>query len=147
MAVLFGKMISRGTIALFVIAAIAIACCCEARKLHKHHGSNVDDSYNEVDTSVGGGGGGGFVEVRGIQFVLNGSPFLFNGFNSYWMMNVATEPADRSKVSSVFREASPSAGRGHSAMAVTALCRFLPASTTSVSFRYDIYFNCTDSTS
>ncbi|XP_030523680.1 mannan endo-1,4-beta-mannosidase 5-like [Rhodamnia argentea] len=48
----------------------------------------------------------GFVQVRGTRFFLNGSPFLFNGFNSYWMMNVATEPSDRIKVSDVFREAS-----------------------------------------
>ncbi|KAF8010421.1 hypothetical protein BT93_J1141 [Corymbia citriodora subsp. variegata] len=48
----------------------------------------------------------GFVQVRGTRFVLNGSPFLFNGFNSYWMMHVAVEPSDRTKVSSVFREAS-----------------------------------------
>ncbi|CAK9155256.1 unnamed protein product [Ilex paraguariensis] len=41
----------------------------------------------------------------GTQFVLNGSPFLFNGFNSYWMMNVATNPSDRFKVSEVFRDA------------------------------------------
>ncbi|KAF8025444.1 hypothetical protein BT93_F2317 [Corymbia citriodora subsp. variegata] len=48
----------------------------------------------------------GFVQVRGTQFILNGSPSLFNGFNSYWMMNVATEPSDRIKVSNVFLKAS-----------------------------------------
>ncbi|KAI5668959.1 hypothetical protein M9H77_18812 [Catharanthus roseus] len=48
----------------------------------------------------------GFVQSRGSQFVLNGSKFLFNGFNSYWMMHVAVEPADRYKISNVFREAS-----------------------------------------
>ncbi|XP_031394781.1 mannan endo-1,4-beta-mannosidase 5-like [Punica granatum] len=59
-------------------------------------------NYNEeVATPLGEG----FVQVRGTPFDLNGSPFLFNGFNSYWMMNVATEPADRNKVSDVFREA------------------------------------------
>ncbi|CAK9185138.1 unnamed protein product [Ilex paraguariensis] len=47
----------------------------------------------------------GFVRTKGTQFVLNGSPFLFNGFNSYWMMNVATNPSERYKVSEVFREA------------------------------------------
>lgn len=46
-----------------------------------------------------------FVTTNGAHFVLNGSPFLFNGFNSYWLMNVATEPADRQKVSEVFRDA------------------------------------------
>ncbi|CAK9181568.1 unnamed protein product [Ilex paraguariensis] len=47
----------------------------------------------------------GFVRTKGTQFVLNDSPFLFNGFNSYWMMNVATNPSERYKVSEVFREA------------------------------------------
>lgn len=47
----------------------------------------------------------GFVQTRGTQFVLSGSPFLFNGFNSYWMMNVASQPSQRYKVSDVFRQA------------------------------------------
>ncbi|WOL14285.1 mannan endo-1,4-beta-mannosidase 5-like [Canna indica] len=46
-----------------------------------------------------------FVGRRGAQFVLDGSPFLFNGFNAYWMMHVAAEPAQRGKVSVVLREA------------------------------------------
>lgn len=48
---------------------------------------------------------GGFVTTNGAHFVLNRSSFLFNGFNSYWMMNVATEPTERHKVSEVFRDA------------------------------------------
>lgn len=48
----------------------------------------------------------GFVQTNGTEFVLNGSPFLFNGFNSYWMMNVASDPNQRFKVSNVFRQAS-----------------------------------------
>ena len=48
----------------------------------------------------------GFVRTQGSRFVLNGSPFLFNGFNSYWLMHVASEPAERYKVSEVFRDAS-----------------------------------------
>ncbi|KAK6932083.1 Glycoside hydrolase, family 5 [Dillenia turbinata] len=47
----------------------------------------------------------GFVTTRGTLFVLNESPFLFNGFNSYWMMHVAAEPSERYKVSNVFRDA------------------------------------------
>ncbi|XP_073003583.1 mannan endo-1,4-beta-mannosidase 5-like [Typha latifolia] len=46
-----------------------------------------------------------FVRTQGSEFVLNGQPFLFNGFNSYWMLHVAADPAGRSKVSEVFREA------------------------------------------
>lgn len=51
------------------------------------------------------GKGGGFVRARGGSFVLNGSPFLFNGFNAYWMMNVATDPSERLKVSQVLQDA------------------------------------------
>ncbi|CAI9099603.1 OLC1v1036451C1 [Oldenlandia corymbosa var. corymbosa] len=47
-----------------------------------------------------------FVRTQGSRFVLNGSPFLFNGFNSYWLMHVAAEPAERYRVSEVFRDAS-----------------------------------------
>lgn len=47
-----------------------------------------------------------FVRARGSHFVLHGSPFLFNGFNAYWMMNVASDPNQRDKVSEVFRESS-----------------------------------------
>ncbi|KAL5715801.1 mannan endo-1,4-beta-mannosidase [Ranunculus cassubicifolius] len=48
----------------------------------------------------------GFVKTSNTQFVLNGSPFLFNGFNAYWMMHVAVDPSQRYKVSQVFRDAS-----------------------------------------
>ncbi|XP_016458831.1 mannan endo-1,4-beta-mannosidase 5-like [Nicotiana tabacum] len=48
----------------------------------------------------------GFVRTKGAHFVLNGSPFLFNGFNSYWLMHVAADPTERYKVSEVFQEAS-----------------------------------------
>ncbi|KAK4341202.1 hypothetical protein RND71_039703 [Anisodus tanguticus] len=48
----------------------------------------------------------GFVRTNGAHFVLKGSPFLFNGFNSYWLMRVAADPSERHKVSEVFQEAS-----------------------------------------
>ncbi|XP_031472624.1 mannan endo-1,4-beta-mannosidase 5-like [Nymphaea colorata] len=47
----------------------------------------------------------GFVRTHGTSFTLNGSPFLFNGFNAYWMMHVAAEPSEREKVSSVLQQA------------------------------------------
>ncbi|KAM0954082.1 putative mannan endo-1,4-beta-mannosidase [Dioscorea sansibarensis] len=49
--------------------------------------------------------GDGFVKIQGNQFDMNGSPFLFNGFNSYWMMHIGVDPAQRGKVSEVFRDA------------------------------------------
>ncbi|KAM0063033.1 putative mannan endo-1,4-beta-mannosidase [Helianthus debilis subsp. tardiflorus] len=50
-------------------------------------------------------GKGAFVRTKGSNFVVNGSPFLFNGFNSYWMMNVAADPSERYKVSQVLQDA------------------------------------------
>ncbi|KAL0326441.1 UNVERIFIED_CONTAM: Mannan endo-1,4-beta-mannosidase 2 [Sesamum radiatum] len=49
-----------------------------------------------------------FVRTSGSHFVLNASnsPFLFNGFNAYWMMHLASDPTQRYKVSHVFGEAS-----------------------------------------
>ncbi|KAL0360208.1 UNVERIFIED_CONTAM: Mannan endo-1,4-beta-mannosidase 2 [Sesamum radiatum] len=47
----------------------------------------------------------GFVQTRGTHFVLDNSLFLFNGFNAYWMMQVAAQPSEKYKVSNVFREA------------------------------------------
>lgn len=49
-----------------------------------------------------------FVKTRETEFILNGSPFLFNGFNSYWMMHVAAQPSERYKISNAFREAADS---------------------------------------
>ncbi|KAJ1384901.1 Glycoside hydrolase, family 5 [Sesbania bispinosa] len=49
--------------------------------------------------------GDGFVEVRGVQLMLNGSPYYANGFNAYWLMYIASDPSQRNKVSSAFQEA------------------------------------------
>ncbi|CAI9110817.1 OLC1v1010906C1 [Oldenlandia corymbosa var. corymbosa] len=50
--------------------------------------------------------GDGFVRTRGIHFQLNGSPYYANGFNAYWLMYVATDPSQRSRISEAFRQAS-----------------------------------------
>nr|AAN34823.1 endo-beta-mannanase [Daucus carota] len=47
-----------------------------------------------------------FVRIQGSQFVLRRSTFLFNGFNAYWMMTVASDPSKRHQVTEVFRDAS-----------------------------------------
>ncbi|XP_042047227.1 mannan endo-1,4-beta-mannosidase 5-like [Salvia splendens] len=47
-----------------------------------------------------------FVGISGSQLVIDGSPFLFNGFNSYWMMYLSSDANDRQKVSAALREAS-----------------------------------------
>ncbi|XP_061345585.1 mannan endo-1,4-beta-mannosidase 7-like [Gastrolobium bilobum] len=50
-------------------------------------------------------GDDGFVKARGVQLMLNGSPYYANGFNAYWLMYVASDPSQRNKVSSAFQEA------------------------------------------
>ncbi|XP_020231411.1 mannan endo-1,4-beta-mannosidase 7 [Cajanus cajan] len=47
----------------------------------------------------------GFVKVRGVQLLLNGSPYYANGYNAYWLMYMASDPSQRNKVSSSFQEA------------------------------------------
>ncbi|OIV89796.1 hypothetical protein TanjilG_12109 [Lupinus angustifolius] len=47
----------------------------------------------------------GFVKARGVQLILNGSPYYANGFNAYWLMYVASDPSQRNKVTSTFQEA------------------------------------------
>lgn len=44
--------------------------------------------------------------TNGTGFVMNGRPFYANGFNAYWLMYMASDPAGRSKVSSAFQQAS-----------------------------------------
>lgn len=58
-------------------------------------------------------GGGGMVGVNGTRFVVGGGgggngggrPIYFSGFNAYWLMLVASEPARRGTVVAAFRHA------------------------------------------
>ncbi|XP_077220578.1 glycosyl hydrolase superfamily protein [Tasmannia lanceolata] len=52
------------------------------------------------------GADSGFIRTKGLHFILNGSPYFANGFNAYWLMYIASDPSQRSKVSSAFQEAS-----------------------------------------
>uniref|UniRef100_A0A7N0TF65 mannan endo-1,4-beta-mannosidase n=1 Tax=Kalanchoe fedtschenkoi TaxID=63787 RepID=A0A7N0TF65_KALFE len=52
-----------------------------------------------------GRGGGSFARTSGAHFVKDGRPFHVNGFNSYWMMYMASDPSTQSKVTSAFQEA------------------------------------------
>lgn len=49
--------------------------------------------------------GGGFVRAQGTRFVINGSPYYANGFNAYWLMTMAADPAQRGKVTSALSQA------------------------------------------
>ncbi|KAK1292199.1 Mannan endo-1,4-beta-mannosidase 7 [Acorus calamus] len=46
-----------------------------------------------------------FVRVRGIHFELRGRPFYSNGFNAYWLMNVAADPEQRFRITEAFQQA------------------------------------------
>lgn len=48
----------------------------------------------------------GFVRTKGVQFSLKGYPYYANGFNAYWLMYVASDPSQRSKITAAFQEAS-----------------------------------------
>ncbi|GAB4833140.1 Mannan endo-1,4-beta-mannosidase 6, variant 3 [Ancistrocladus abbreviatus] len=45
------------------------------------------------------------VEKKESQFVVNNSPFYFNGFNTYWLMLFAADQSTRAKVNEVFQQA------------------------------------------
>ncbi|KAI3794236.1 hypothetical protein L1987_36865 [Smallanthus sonchifolius] len=49
---------------------------------------------------------GGFITTNGVHFMLNGSPYYANGFNAYWLMILASDPSQRSKVTAAFQDAS-----------------------------------------
>jgi mannan endo-1,4-beta-mannosidase len=49
--------------------------------------------------------GDAFVRVQGTRFVHNGKPFVVNGFNAYWLMNLGADHAQRGKVTSALSQA------------------------------------------
>lgn len=61
-----------------------------------------------IAQSVGtnGAASASFARTSGTRFVMNGRPFYTNGFNAYWLMYIASDPAERGKVSSAFQQAS-----------------------------------------
>ncbi|KAD7479246.1 hypothetical protein E3N88_02382 [Mikania micrantha] len=59
-----------------------------------------------LEIEAAGSTNGGFISTNGVHFMLNGSPYYANGFNAYWLMILASDPAQRSKVTAAFRDAS-----------------------------------------
>lgn len=47
-----------------------------------------------------------FAYIRTNQFMVNGKPLYFNGFNAYWLMCMASDPSTRTKVAHAFQAAS-----------------------------------------
>ncbi|XP_062217840.1 putative mannan endo-1,4-beta-mannosidase 9 [Phragmites australis] len=46
-----------------------------------------------------------FARASGTRFTVGGRPFYSNGFNAYWLMYMASDPADRSKASGALEQA------------------------------------------
>ncbi|CAL5055953.1 unnamed protein product [Urochloa decumbens] len=60
----------------------------------------------ETTVEAAGHGGAAFVRANGTRFTLGGRPFYSNGFNAYWLMYMASDPAaDRSKAAAALEEA------------------------------------------
>ena len=49
------------------------------------------------------------MRAQGTHFMINGNPYYANGFNAYWLMTMAADPAQRGKVTSALSQA---AGHG-----------------------------------
>jgi mannan endo-1,4-beta-mannosidase len=49
---------------------------------------------------------GGFARANETRFTVAGRPFYSNGFNAYWLMYMASNPGDRSKVCETLDQAS-----------------------------------------
>lgn len=58
-----------------------------------HHGEKEEEAWS-------------LVQKNGNQFIVNGQPFYFNGFNTYWLMVFAVDQSTRGKVTEVFQQAS-----------------------------------------
>ncbi|PKA54629.1 Mannan endo-1,4-beta-mannosidase 1 [Apostasia shenzhenica] len=82
-------IIHQYCVALVALSALQLLC----------HGARGAEHSSTTDHQ-------GFVRTSGIHFLLNGRPFYINGFNAYWLMLVASDPAQREKVSSTFQQAS-----------------------------------------
>ncbi|RZC44608.1 hypothetical protein C5167_037554 [Papaver somniferum] len=66
----------------------------------------IQQQNQDINNRVEATTTGDFIRIKGTQFMLNGSPYYANGFNAYWLMLIASDPSQRSKVSSVFQQAS-----------------------------------------
>ncbi|KAM3244159.1 hypothetical protein ACQJBY_055837 [Aegilops geniculata] len=66
-----------------------------------HDAASPPNSAGGVKAQVGG-----FARADGARFTVGGRPFYPNGFNAYWLMYMASNPADRSKVLDVLDQAS-----------------------------------------
>ena len=88
-------MASRRVI-LRTLAVVALAAAAFVRAGHGADGEGADDNA---------GRSAAFARASGTRFTLGGRPFYSNGFNAYWLMYMAADPADRSKATAALEEA------------------------------------------
>lgn len=74
---------------------------CNVTHHHHHHHSHKNSATKTLHDI-----NDGFIQRNGTHFILNGKPHYLNGFNSYWLMNIASDPSTSSKVTTTFQEAS-----------------------------------------
>ncbi|KAL8512056.1 hypothetical protein ACS0TY_018496 [Phlomoides rotata] len=55
-------------------------------------------SFGDLWTNINGDTKLSFVERNGTQFIVDGRPFYFNGWNSYWMMDHAVDEYRKPKI-------------------------------------------------
>ena len=65
-----------------------------------------EDSVLAIRELGYGDNNGAFVQRNETHFILNGKHHFVNGFNAYWLMYMASDPSTRSKVPTIFQEAS-----------------------------------------
>ncbi|WMV07223.1 hypothetical protein MTR67_000608 [Solanum verrucosum] len=61
---------------------------------------------NEFSNPIRASSNSNFVYIDGTHFALEGKPFYLDGFNSYWLMYMASDPSTRNKVTNIFQQAS-----------------------------------------
>ncbi|KAJ1254442.1 hypothetical protein BS78_K053000 [Paspalum vaginatum] len=84
-------MASRRVILSSLLAVLALAAAAFVRPGH----GAADDA----------GRSAAFARANGTRFTLGGRPFYSNGFNAYWLMYMAADPAERSKATAALEEA------------------------------------------
>ncbi|KAF7086178.1 hypothetical protein CFC21_089504 [Triticum aestivum] len=93
---------------LMVLSCLAVlALAAGARRPSVHHAAAP--SAAAPAPSNGGVAEGkvrGFARADGARFTVGGRPFYPNGFNAYWLMYMASNPGDRSKVLATLDQAS-----------------------------------------
>uniref|UniRef100_M8C2L0 mannan endo-1,4-beta-mannosidase n=1 Tax=Aegilops tauschii TaxID=37682 RepID=M8C2L0_AEGTA len=87
---------------LMLVSCLAVmALAAGARRSSIHDAVPPPNRAGGVKAQVGG-----FARADGQRFMVGGRPFYPNGFSAYWLMYMASNPGDRSKVLATLDQAS-----------------------------------------